>query len=95
MAIHAAELLIGCGRADEAAELLHTAATDTADPRLFRVLSAAEMVRGRVEAALDAVERALAGAPDIAEFHIHRGHLLWRQGDIAGAAMALERAAAI
>src|SRR6266851_4713450 len=88
MAIHAAELLLGCGRADEAVELLHGAAGDAADPRLFRVLSAAEMVRGRVDAALDAVERALAGAPDIAEFHIHRGHLLWRQGDIAGAAMA-------
>ncbi len=95
MAIHAAELLIGCGRANEAAEVLHGAAADAADPRLFRVLSAAEMVRGRVEAALDAVERAIAGAPDIAEFHIHRGHLLWRQGDIAGAAMALDRAAAL
>jgi capsular polysaccharide transport system permease protein len=95
MAIDAAELLIGCGRADEAAELLHGAAADAPDPRLFRVLSAAEMLRGRVEAALEAVERALAAAPDIAEFHIHRGHLLWRQGDIAGAALALERAAAL
>ena len=95
IAIHAAELLIGCGRADEAAELLHNAAADAADPRLFRVLSAAEMVRGRLEAALDAVDRALAGAPDIAEFHIHRGHLLWRQGELAGAAMALERAATL
>ncbi len=81
MAIHAAELLLSCGRADEAAELLHGAAGDAADPRLFRVLSAAEMVRGRLDAALEAVERALVGAPDIAEFHIHRGHLLWRQGD--------------
>jgi len=95
IAIHAAELLIGCGRADAAADLLHGAAADAADPRLFRVLSAAEMLRGRPEAALDAVDRALAGAPDIAEFHIHRGHLLWHQGDFAGAAMALERAAAL
>ncbi len=95
MVIHAAELLLSCGRADEAAELLHGAAGDAADPRLFRVLSAAEMVRGRLDAALEAVERALVGAPDIAEFHIHRGHLLWRQGDIAGAALALDRAAAL
>src|SRR5206468_8885873 len=61
----------------------------------FRVLSAAELVRGRPEAALAAVDRAIADAPDIAEFHIHRGHLLWHQGDIAGAAMALEHAAAL
>jgi capsular polysaccharide transport system permease protein len=98
MAIHAAEMLIGCGRAEEAAALLHGVAADAADaadPRLLRVLSAAEMVRGRLGAALDAVDRALASAPAVAEFHIHRGHLLWRHGDIAGAAAALERAAAL
>jgi tetratricopeptide (TPR) repeat protein len=94
-AIHAAETLIGCGRAAEAAELLRGAAADAADPRLLRVLSAAEMVRDHLEAALDAIDRALAGAPDVAEYHIHHGHLLWRQGDIAGAAIALERAAAL
>src|SRR6266568_2232044 len=88
MVIHAAELLLSCGRADEAAEMLHGAAGDAADPRLLRVLSAAEMVRGRLDAALEAVERALAVAPDIAEFHIHFGHLLWCQGDFAGAARA-------
>ncbi len=65
------------------------------DPGYFRVLSAAKMVQGRLDAALDAVDRALAGAPDVAEYHIHRGHLLWHQGDIAGAALALERAAAL
>ena len=93
--IHAAELLMGYGRAEEAAELLLDAAADAADPRLFRVLSAAEMLRGRLEAALDAVDRSLAGAPDNAEYHIHRGHLLWRLGDLAGAALALDRAAAL
>jgi len=95
MAIRAAELLMGCGRAGEAAELLHGAAAAAPDPRLLRVLSAAEMVQGRLDAALEAVDRALAGAPDVAEYHIHRGQLLWRQGDIAGAAMALEQAAAL
>ena len=95
MAIRAAELLMGCGRADEAALLLHRAAAAAPDPRLFRVLSAAEMVRGRLDAALEAVDRALAGAPDVAEYHIHRGHLLWHQGDVGGAAMALEHAAAL
>jgi tetratricopeptide (TPR) repeat protein len=95
IAIHAAELLIGCGRADAAAELLRGAASDAADPRLLRVLSAAEMVEGHLEAALDAVERALAGAPDIAEYHVHRGNLLWRLGEFAGAASAFDRAAAL
>jgi tetratricopeptide (TPR) repeat protein len=94
-AIHAAELLITCGRADSAAQFLRDAAASAADPRIFRVLSAAEMVQDRIEAALDAIDRAIAAAPDIAEFHIHRGHLLWRQGDIAGAAAALQRAVAL
>jgi capsular polysaccharide transport system permease protein len=106
IAIHAAELLMRCGWTDEAAELLHSAptaaggtgaaaGTDAGDHRLFRVLSAAEMMRGRLEAALEAVDRALAGAPDVAEYHIHRGHLLWRLGDRSGAALALDRAAAL
>lgn len=95
IAVDAAELLLRVGRAEDAAELLHSAAAAAADPRLLRVLSAAEMVRGRLEAALAAVDSALAEAPDIAEYHIHRGHLLWRLGDIAGAARALERAAAL
>lgn len=62
-AIHAAELLIACGRADEAAELLYDVAKGAADPRIFRVLSAAEMVQGRLEAALDAVDRAMPALP--------------------------------
>jgi capsular polysaccharide transport system permease protein len=96
--IDAAELLMTCGRVDEAADLLHRAASaarPVADPRLLRVLSAAEMLRDRVEAALDAVDRALAGAPDVAEYHIHRGHLLWRLDDLPGAAQAFDRAAAL
>lgn len=97
IAIDAAELLMNCGRADAAAELLRSAAAgaNAADPRLLRVLSAAEMLRGRVEAALDAVDRALAAAPDVAEYHVHRGHLLWRQGDLSGTALAFGRAAAL
>jgi len=97
IAIDVAELLMTCGRADAAAELLHSAAAarTAANHRLLRVLSAAEMLRGRLEAALDAVDRALAGAPDVAEYHVHRGHLLWRQGDLSGAALAFDRAAAL
>jgi len=99
IAIHVAELLMRCGWTDEAAELLHgvaTAAGATAgDSRLFRVLSAAEMMRGDLGAALDAVDRAIAGAPDVAEYHIHRGHLLWRLGDLSGAALTLDRAAVL
>ena len=98
IAIHVAELLMRCGWTDEAAELLHSVAAAGAtvgDPRLFRVLSAAEMMRGRLEVALEAVDRAIAGAPDVAEYHIHRGHLLWRLGDLSGAALALDGAAAL
>ena len=59
------------------------------------MLSTAEMLQGRLEAALAAVDRALAAAPDTAEYHLHRGHLLWRLGDISGAATAFDRAAAL
>jgi tetratricopeptide (TPR) repeat protein len=51
------------------------------------------MMRGQLEAALAAVDEALLGAPDNAEYHVHRGHLLWRLDDTAGAAAALDRAA--
>jgi capsular polysaccharide transport system permease protein len=93
IAVYAAELLLRCNRADDAAELLDSTAGAAADDRLWRVLSAAEMVRGRLEAALSAVDRALAGAPDNAEYHLHRGHLLWRLGDSGAAAMSFDRAA--
>ncbi|HTT81519.1 MAG TPA: ABC transporter permease [Stellaceae bacterium] len=88
----AAELLMGCGRAGAAAALLADA--DSGDARLLRVLSAAEMVCGRPDAALAAIDRALGLAPDNAEYHLHRGHLLWRLDDLAGAAQAFHRALA-
>lgn len=94
-AADAAELLMRANRLNEAAELLHRAAAVNGAPRLLRVLSAAEMTRGRTEPALAAIERALAAAPDNAEYHVHRGHLLWQLGDISGAAREFERAAAL
>ena len=93
IAVHAAELLMRVGRVDAAAALLDRPALTAAGPRLWRVLSATEMLRDRLEAALAAIDRALLGAPDNAEFHVHRGHLLRRVGDITGAAAALDRAA--
>lgn len=95
MITDAAELLMRCGRIDDAARLLGRAAATTTDARQLRVLSAAEMLRERWDAALAAIERALAIAPDMAEYHLHRGHLLWRLGDIAGAAAAFGDAAAL
>lgn len=88
----AAELLMRCGRAAAAAELLDRSAAG-ADPRLLRVLSAAEMTCGRFQAALAAIGRAIDGAPDNAEYELHRGHLLWRLGAFPEAAQAFERAA--
>lgn len=95
LAVDVAELLLRCGRPKAAAELLQRLAAGAAEPRLLRVLSAAEMVRGRLEPALAAVDAALAKAPDEAEYHTHRGHLLWQLGDTAGAGLALARAAAL
>jgi ABC-type polysaccharide/polyol phosphate export permease len=91
----AAELLMRCGRAAAAAELLAGAANaDSGDARLLRVLSTAEMTCGRPDAALAAIDRALALVPGNAEYHLHRGHLLWQLDDLAGAAQAFEEAAA-
>ena len=89
----AAEFLMRCGRAAAAAELL-AAADAGGDARLLRVLSTAEMTRGQPNAALAAIDRALALAPDNAEYHLHRGHLLWQLDDLASAAQAFEEAAA-
>lgn len=93
--IDAAELLMRCDWADKAAELLGAVAAAATDPRLLRVLSSAEMLRGRLEAALATVERALAGDPDNAEYLLHRGHLLWKLGDIPGAGASFDRAATL
>jgi ABC-type polysaccharide/polyol phosphate export permease/Flp pilus assembly protein TadD len=93
-AIHAAELLLRCGRSEEAAMLVHDAAERLPDDvRVLRVLSAVEMLQDRIAAALAAIDRALVFAPGTAEYHLHRGHLLRRQGDAAGAAAAFDRAA--
>ena len=62
-------------------------------PRLWRVLSGAEMLCGRLDGALDAAERARGAAPDNAEFALHHGHLLWRRGDMSEAAAAFAGAA--
>lgn len=91
----AAEALLHLGMARIAVGLLEAAAIETPDGRLYRILSAAAMVDGQLDTALAAAERAVIVAPDIAEYHLHRGHLLCRIGDVAGAALAIERAAAI
>jgi tetratricopeptide (TPR) repeat protein len=90
----AAELLMRGGRVETAAALL--ASCDCgADARCWRVRSAAEMMCGRDQAALAAIDQALALAPDIAEYHLHRGHLLRRLDDLAAAAQAFECARAL
>lgn len=95
-ALHAAELLLRTERFDEAAEiLLETVDAHPQDQVAFRLLSAAEMLRGRTEDALEAIDRALALAPDTAEYHLHRANLLYRLGQLDDAAMAFERAAAL
>jgi ABC-type polysaccharide/polyol phosphate export permease/Flp pilus assembly protein TadD len=95
-AIHAAELLIRCDRAADAAELLRTTALRSPEnPQLLRVLSAAEMLRGAFKAALAAIDAALQLAPETAEYHLHRGHLLGRVGEFAAAEAEFEIAAGL
>ncbi len=91
--IDAAEVLMRCGQAEEAATLLRREAVGAATPRLWRVLSGAEMLCGRIEGALDAAERARRAEPDNPEFALHHGHLLWHRGDMSEAAVALAGAA--
>ena len=95
-ALHAAELLLRTGRFDEAAEIMLEAVdAHPQDEVAFRLLSAAQMLRGRTEDALDAIDRALALAPETAEYHLHRANLLYRLGRLDDAAEAFERAAAL
>ena len=58
------------------------------DDAALRLLSAAQMLRGRIEEALDAIDRALALAPETAEYHLHRANLLYRLGRLDDAAEA-------
>jgi len=93
---HATELLLRCNRFDEAAELILAAlAADESDAVGYRLLSAARMLRGQTDQALDAIERALALAPAEAEYHQHRGNLLHRLARFDEAAEAFDRAAAL
>ncbi len=95
-ALHAGELLLRTGRFDEAADII--AGTLDRYPRdevAFRLLSAAQMLRGRIGDALQAIDRALSIAPETAEYHLHRANLLYRLGRLDDAAEAFGRAAAL
>jgi tetratricopeptide (TPR) repeat protein len=86
---HAAELLLRCGRCEEATLLLgETIRAHPADHAALRKLSAAEMLRADPAAALAAIDQALLLSPQTAEYHIHRAGLLRRLGDCAAAAEA-------
>jgi capsular polysaccharide transport system permease protein len=96
LALHAAELLLRAARHDEAAAIVRGRVVLTpTDDVAWRLLSAAEMLRGRLEDAVAAIDQALAAAPDRAEYHLHRGNLLHRLGDFDGAAAAFARAAVL
>lgn len=95
-AIHAAELLLRRGDVEHAAGLVRGAvAREPNDDRVLRVLSAIEMLLDRLDPALAAIDDALAIAPENAEYHLHRGHLLYRRGDVEAAAAAFATAAAL
>ena len=95
-AIHAAELLLRAANVDEAAELVRDAAQrHPRDDRVLRVLSAVEMLLDRLDAALAAIDGALVIAPGNPEYHLHRGHLLYRRGDTEAAAAAFATAVAL
>ena len=95
-AIHAAELLLRCGDVENAAGLVRgAAARDPGDDRVLRVLSAIEMLLDRLDAAIEAIDAALSITSDNPEYHLHRGHLLYRRGDMEAAAAAFALAAAL
>jgi tetratricopeptide (TPR) repeat protein len=95
-AIHAAELLLRAGNVVEAAGLVRAAAERArGDDRVLRVLSAIEMVLDRHDAGLVAIDAALAITPDNSDYHLHRGHLLYRLGNAEAAAAAFATAAAL
>jgi tetratricopeptide (TPR) repeat protein len=95
-ALHAGELLLRTGRFDEGADII-AGSLDTSpqDEVAFRLLSAAQMLRGRIEDALVAIDRALSISPERAEYHLHRANLLYRLGRLDEAAEAFGRAAAL
>jgi ABC-type polysaccharide/polyol phosphate export permease/Flp pilus assembly protein TadD len=95
-AFHATELLLRTERFDEAAAIiLDAVAAHASDPVALRLLSATQMLRGRTEDALTAIDRALVFAPAMVEYHLHRGNLLYRLGHLDEAAEAFGRAAAL
>ena len=95
-ALHAAELLLRTDRYDEAAAIiLGVVEIHKEDAVGFRLLSATQMLRGRTEDALVAIDRALYLSPHAAEYHFHRANLLHRLGRLDEAAEALGRAAAL
>jgi ABC-type polysaccharide/polyol phosphate export permease/predicted Zn-dependent protease len=93
---HATELLLRCERYDHAVALISAALADDAEDAIgYRLLSAAAMLRGHIEKALNAVDCALALEPGQAEYHQHRGNLLYRLARFDEAALAFDRAAAL
>jgi ABC-type polysaccharide/polyol phosphate export permease/tetratricopeptide (TPR) repeat protein len=95
-ALHATELLLRSERVEQAAAIILAAADlHRDDPITMRLLSATQMLRGRTEDALDAIDRAIALAPETAEYHLHRANLLYRLGRLDEAAEAFGRAAAL
>ena len=95
-ALHATELLLRTNQYDEAAAIiLDTVETHKEDPVALRLLAATQMLRGLINEALEAIDRALALSPETAEYHLHRGNLLYRLGRLEEAAEAFGRAAAI
>ena len=91
------ELLLRCERFDEAAEII----TGSARRRRRRHDRGIGCCRRRrccaagSRSALEAIDRALALAPAEAEYHLHRGNLLYRLGRFDEAAAAFDRAASL
>lgn len=92
-----ARLLAGAlrrsGRALDAADALST--HDVPDPLFWHERALALAAADRVDAALEAEDRALALGPSLPELHNHRGVLLARRGQPAAALAAFDHAIAL
>ncbi|HEY1796016.1 MAG TPA: tetratricopeptide repeat protein [Stellaceae bacterium] len=91
-AIHVCELLMRADRIDEAAAIIAPVAR-AGNATALRVLSGVEMARDRAAAALAVIDAAVTAAPLNAEYHLHRGHVLYRLGESEAAAGAFGHAA--
>src|SRR5579863_4796050 len=70
-------------------------ASEPTNNHVLYLLSVLSQQLGREDAAVDFVRRAIAVAPNVADYHLHLGSLLMAAGDYGGAGEAFRRVRAL